>query len=163
MVWGLYEGKNPVTETAKTNKKFLKIADNRRLRFLSQEEADILLDELQMRSPQLHDISLLSFHAGLRAGEIFNLIWQDVDVTHEIITIRNPKNSEVAASADVLAALLEILQPEHLLAIGRKAEYALAKIGAEATYVRHPSQGGATLFEAGVRAAMQEMGLADGG
>ena len=94
MGWGLYEGKNPVTETAKTNKKFLQIADNRRLRFLSREEADILLDELQVRSPQLHDISLLSLHAGLRAGETFNLIWQDVDVTHEIITIRNPKNSE---------------------------------------------------------------------
>ncbi len=94
MGWGLYEGKNPVTETAKTNKKFLQIADNRRLRFLSREEADILLDELQVRSPQLHDISLLSLHAGLRAGEIFNLIWQDVDVTHEIIAIRNPKNSE---------------------------------------------------------------------
>jgi integrase len=94
MGWGLYEGNNPVTETAKTNKKFLKIADNRRLRFLNWEEADILLDELQGRSPQLHDISLLSLHAGLRAGEIFNLTWQDVDVTHEIIAIRNPKNSE---------------------------------------------------------------------
>ena len=73
------------------------------------------------------------------------------------------RRGEVAASADVLAALLEILQPERLLAIGRKAEYALAKIGAEATYVRHPSQGGAKLFEAGVRAAMREIGLADGG
>ena len=80
----------------------------------------------------------------------------------EVLSIRNPKNSEVAASADVLAALLEILQPERLLAIGRKAEYALQKIGVEATYVRHPSQGGAKLFEAGVRAAMQEIGLADG-
>lgn len=94
MGWGLYEGKNPVTETAKSNKKFLKIADNRRLRFLSRGEADILLDELQVRSPQLHDISLLSLHAGLRAGEIFKLTWQDVDVAHEIITIRNPKNGD---------------------------------------------------------------------
>ncbi len=80
----------------------------------------------------------------------------------EVLSIRNPKNSEVAASADVLAALLEILQPERLLAIGRKAEYGLAKIGVEATYVRHPSQGGAKLFEAGVRAAMRELGLDDG-
>ena len=80
----------------------------------------------------------------------------------EPLSIRNPKNSEVAACADVLAALLEILQPDCLLAIGRKAEYALQKIGAEATYVRHPSQGGAKRFEAGVQAAMRELGLADG-
>lgn len=73
----------------------------------------------------------------------------------EALSIRNPKNREVAACADVLAALLEILGPDCVLAIGRKAEYALAKIGVEATYVRHPSQGGAKLFEAGVQAAMK--------
>ena len=92
--WGLYEGKNPVTETSKIDKKFLKISDNRRLRFLSHEDAKILLNELRERSPQLHDISILSLHVGLRAGEIFNLTWQDIDVVHEIITIRNPKNGE---------------------------------------------------------------------
>ena len=33
--WEIYYGPNPVTETAKTHKKFLSIPDNRRLRFLS--------------------------------------------------------------------------------------------------------------------------------
>ncbi len=78
-----------------------------------------------------------------------------------LLSIRTPKASEVAASAGVLAGLLEILQPRCLLAIGRKAERALTIVGAEATYVRHPSQGGAKLFEAGVLAALQEVGLAD--
>lgn len=92
--WGLFSGKNPVSETAKVDKKFLRISDNRRLRFLSREEADILLAELKKHSPQLHNIALLSLHTGLRAGEIFSLTWHDVDLTHGIITIRNPKNGE---------------------------------------------------------------------
>ncbi len=75
----------------------------------------------------------------------------------EPLSIRNPTNREVAAYGDVLAALLEILRPARILAVGRKAEHALRKIGAEGAYVRHPSQGGARLFEAGVRAAMEEV------
>ena len=92
--WGLCSGKNPVSETAKVDKKFLRISDNRRLRFLSFEEAEILLTELEKHSPQLHNISFLSLHTGLRAGEIFNLTWQDLDFKHGIITVRNPKNGE---------------------------------------------------------------------
>ncbi len=73
------------------------------------------------------------------------------------LSIRTPKAGEVRASTDVLAGLLGILQPRCILAVGRKAERALKTVGAEATYVRHPSQGGAKLFEAGVLAAMREV------
>ena len=71
------------------------------------------------------------------------------------LSIRTPKASEVAASTDVLAGLLAILKPRRILAIGRKAERALKTVDAEATYVRHPSQGGAKRFEAGVLAVME--------
>jgi hypothetical protein len=77
----------------------------------------------------------------------------------EPMSIRNPKSSEVKAYTDVLASLLSILHPQRILAIGRKAEYALKQIDATATYIRHPSQGGAKLFEAGVLAAMQELAI----
>lgn len=77
----------------------------------------------------------------------------------EPLSIRNPKSSEVKSYTGVLTDLLSILQPQRILAIGRKAEYALKQIDAEATYVRHPSQGGARLFEAGVLTAMQEVGI----
>jgi len=93
--WGLYNGPNPIKETSKVDKKFLKIPDSSRLRFFIHEEAKILLDELKTRSPQLHDISLLSLHTGIRAGEIFSLLWADVDLQNEIVTIRNPKNDEI--------------------------------------------------------------------
>ncbi|WP_457652914.1 uracil-DNA glycosylase [Rhodocaloribacter sp.] len=81
----------------------------------------------------------------------------------EPLTIRNPAHREVAAFGGLLAGLLDLLRPERILAVGRKAEYALAKVGAEAIYVRHPSQGGARKFEEGVRAVFSEMGLAEGG
>jgi hypothetical protein len=38
----------------------------------------------------------------------------------------------------------------------------LGRIGVPCTYVRHPSQGGARLFEEGVKAVLQQAGLADG-
>jgi len=92
--WGMYEGTNPITATARENKKFLKIADNKRERFLSREEADLLLDELKNRSQQLHDICQLSLYTGLRMGEIFNLNWNDIDLEHENISIKDPKSGE---------------------------------------------------------------------
>jgi len=90
--WGLFHGENPVTKTAKTDKKFLKIPDNRRKRFLSDEEADLLMEDLSKRSDQLHDICLLSLWTGMRMGEIFSLVWADIDLAHDIITVLDPKN-----------------------------------------------------------------------
>ena len=92
--WKLYNGPNPVQETAKTDKGFLRIPDSSRLRFLSHKEADILLEELKQRSSQLHDIALISLHTGARAGEIFSLTWADIDLQHKIITLRDTKNNE---------------------------------------------------------------------
>ena len=76
------------------------------------------------------------------------------------LTIRTPRRSEVAGYEDVLADLLDLLQPERVLAVGRKAERALHEIDAACTYVRHPSQGGAKKFEAGVREIVAKQGLA---
>jgi len=92
--WGIFNGENPLKAASNSNKKFMKISDNRRLRFLSHEEANQLLHELKSASPQLHDICLLSLHAGLRVGECFDLTWRDVDMQHGVINIRNPKNDE---------------------------------------------------------------------
>jgi len=92
--WELFTGENPIKATLRSNKKFMKVADNRRLRFLDHEEVDMLLTELKIRIPQLCDLSLLSLHTGMRAGECFGLIWADIDLSNKIITVRDPKNSE---------------------------------------------------------------------
>jgi integrase len=83
---GIYQGDNPVSKVKKPS------VDNRRLRFLTREEADLLLAELKKRSQQLHDIALLSLHTGMRAGEIFNLTWDCIDFEQEQILIKDPKN-----------------------------------------------------------------------
>lgn len=53
-----------------------------------------------------------------------------------------------------MADLVEVLQPVQVIAVGRKAAFALQTLGIPSTYVRHPSQGGARQFEAGIRALL---------
>jgi len=92
--WKMYEGVNPVTVTARENKKFLKISDNKRERFLEREEAVRLLKTLPLKSQQLHDICLLGLYTGMRMGEIFNLRQKDIDIENEVIHIKETKAGE---------------------------------------------------------------------
>lgn len=66
------------------------------------------------------------------------------------LTIRAPRVREIRQFADALAAVVEATAPGRVIALGRVAERALAAVGVESTYVRHPSQGGATLFRQGM-------------
>ena len=102
IAWGLYGGENPVKKV-----KLFKL-NNKRERFLTHEEADLLLKELSKISPQLHDMALISLHCGLRAGEIFNLKSQDVDFKNGIINVSNPKNME-SRKAYMTQAVKEML------------------------------------------------------
>jgi integrase len=55
-----------------------------------------------------HDISLISLHCGLRAGEIFNLVWNDIDFENKIILIKDTKsgrNRNVIMTEDVKTML----------------------------------------------------------
>lgn len=88
----LFAGQNPVTKVKKPS------ADNRRVRFLTHDEADRLLDALAERSPQVHDQALLSLHCGLRAGEIFALTWADVDLDRGVLTLRDTKSGKTRAA-----------------------------------------------------------------
>ena len=81
----VFEGENP---TAKV--KFPK-PDNGRMRFLTHEEADALLESLKNKGANVHDMTLLSLHCGLRWGEITALTWQDVDLERGTLTIRDAK------------------------------------------------------------------------
>jgi hypothetical protein len=78
------------------------------------------------------------------------------------LSIRTPSPREVRAFGGLLAELLAVLRPLHVVAIGRKAAYALAEVGVPAHGVRHPSQGGARLFAEGVQTIFREAGLATG-
>jgi len=96
--WELFYGKNPVTVTAKNSKKFLRVSDNMRKRFLDRKEATELLDHLKETNIQLHDMTILGIYAGLRAGEIFSLLWRDINFKTGVIIIKDPKNGETRAA-----------------------------------------------------------------
>ena len=68
---GMWSGVNPLSTKGGTWK--MVKANNERLRFLTREEAKSLLDDLEKRHPQLHDMALLSLRTGLRPTEIFKL------------------------------------------------------------------------------------------
>ena len=119
--WDLFEGQNPVTKV-----KFPKL-NNRRIRFLSHEEASTLLEELAKRSQQVHDQALLSLLSGLRFGEIAALTWADADIKHGIIAIRSPKSGEGRQTfmTEEVKAMLAARKPEgvgaqHLIFPDRK-------------------------------------------
>lgn len=75
------------------------------------------------------------------------------------LDIRTPRVSEIRRFLPVTRAVIEALEPRAVLAVGRKAERALDELGIDCTYVRHPSQGGATKFERGVRDCLANLGI----
>ena len=61
-------------------------------------------------------------------------------------TNRTPRSSEVRVGGPVADELIRALGIETVVAVGRKAQGALAEAGIEAPAVRHPAQGGARMF-----------------
>ena len=59
---------------------------------------------------------------------------------------RTPRPAEVRAGALVALELIRALEIETLVAVGRKAQGAIASAGLEAPAIRHPAQGGAAMF-----------------
>jgi integrase len=63
----------------------------KRVTVLKQEEAQVLLEDLKVRSQQLYEIASISLHCGLRAGEIFKLTWSCVDCDEGTIRVMDSK------------------------------------------------------------------------
>lgn len=71
--------------------------DNRRQRYLSHEEATLLLDEIRKHSMTTYRVSLLSLNSGMRFGEIAGLLWQHVDIGRREILVVDAKNGDSRA------------------------------------------------------------------
>lgn len=93
-VWNMAKRDGLISADSPTKQVKIPKIDNRRLRFLTRDEAGRLLENLKGRSTQLYDMALLSLHCGLRAGEIFSLTWGDVDLERRILTLRNSKSGK---------------------------------------------------------------------
>jgi uracil-DNA glycosylase len=59
---------------------------------------------------------------------------------------RKPTEEELAQSADVLRLFLALYPGRQVYAVGRTAEFALANVGVEAEYIRHPATGQAKVY-----------------
>jgi integrase len=66
--------------------------NNARLRYLSLEECEHLIQGCV--APHVRAIITVALHTGMRAGEIRNLQWDDLDFDTGFITIRDSKNGE---------------------------------------------------------------------
>lgn len=103
---GVWQGSNPLSTRGGVWKKI--VENNERLRFLSKDEAKLLLDYLRDNDKQLHDLVLLSLRTGLRPTEMFRLKGQDIDPNSKVLHIieKGGKRSPVRVPEDIIAMLL---------------------------------------------------------
>ncbi|SDP78724.1 tyrosine-type recombinase/integrase [Desulforhopalus singaporensis] len=85
--WELYSGPIPIFNMPRF--------DNEATRFLTPEEARILIEELyQSSSSWLGDFATLALNTGCRAGELFKLNKGCVDKNEKLLHIKDTKNSK---------------------------------------------------------------------
>ena len=88
--WGSFRSDASLPSFKRIMPKF----DNKRQRFLDDEQLSVLLDALKAEEKSLnwHDIALFAVSTGLRKGEIFNLRLCDVNFNARIVTIMDTKS-----------------------------------------------------------------------
>jgi integrase len=65
--------------------------NNRRLRYLSKEECQTLINSCESH---LKPIVITALNTGMRKGEILSLKWDNVDLKHGFILLEKTKNGE---------------------------------------------------------------------
>jgi integrase len=113
-VWTLAQRDGIVESASPTKKIVLPKRDNKRQRYLTKQEASILLEKLLSISKYCHDMSILALDCGLRFGEIAGLTWQDCNFESERILIKDPK-AKVNRFAFMTPRVKALLQSLHLL------------------------------------------------
>lgn len=101
-----YRAINPLTKAAGFNRL---VPDNKGERFLTPEEARLLLKTLKDRSKTWHDIALLALHSGLRLTEITKIRGQDISENSRtvMVTAKGGKREPVLLDDMALQTLLE--------------------------------------------------------
>lgn len=85
IAWKMYRGDVP-TDGMLSGK-----LSNERMRFLTHEEARMLLAEMDCRAPEFADVCRVSLYAGLRLGEIFALQVQHVHLDTGLLDVMDAK------------------------------------------------------------------------
>ncbi len=89
--------------------------DNARIRFITKTEADLLFKEIRKKSEHLYRQALFSLHCGLRASEVLNLRWQNIDMENGILNLTKTKNNNARSVfiSDKVKEILEITDKNH--------------------------------------------------
>jgi len=98
---GIYHGKckdNPASISRSDNVSIMrrnkKNINNGRERYLSKEEASLLLHELSIRNQKVYLITLIALTTGARSGEILSIKFKDIDFNSKNITLSDTKNGD---------------------------------------------------------------------
>jgi integrase len=98
---------NPMSKVKKLNE------PEGRIRFLSEQERDALLDACRnSRSKQIYPVTVLALSTGMRRGEILSIRWKDVDFDRKRIVLIDTKNGSsrqvplAGAATEELKAML---------------------------------------------------------
>lgn len=83
---------------------------NARVEFLSYEEADELTDAAKEQDRDLHDFIVISLNTGMRKGEIMRMEWQDVDLVHGIVIVRDGPKQKPGGIVHVNAEVCCVLE-----------------------------------------------------
>lgn len=83
--WELYDGRLPTTGF-----KMPKV-DNARMRYLTPDEAENVLETLKQRDITWWRIAFISLHTGLRVGEVLALSRNDLDLARGVIHVLDAK------------------------------------------------------------------------
>ena len=96
--------------------------DNRKMRFLTHDECESLISKLREVSSQVADMALLSLDTGMRAGEIFSLLWENVSMDAGQIRVVDAKaGNRVAYMTERVKGMLQGLPGGHGLAFPSKS------------------------------------------
>ena len=110
----IIEGDSP-TKAVKKPK-----VENKRIRYLTADEAYTLLEDLKRRDLATWRMAFISLFMGLRAGEIFNLKWKSLDRESGLLWIMDSKSGKSRAvyMPDQVKGLFEEMttgEPESLI------------------------------------------------
>ncbi len=70
---------------------------------------------------------------------------------------RAPLKQELLSGAKPLAAIIDMFNIKHVIAVGNKAEENLKYLGISCKKVRHPAQGGSNEFVKGIQAVKEQL------
>ena len=96
MIWAAARDAEIVTSKAPNQKASFKLPkiDNERMRYLTSDESETLLECVRARSRQVADMALVSLESGLRFGEVAALTWGAVDLESHSLRVLNTKGKK---------------------------------------------------------------------